>query len=351
MLTTKRVIGSFILLFIGIPVLFGVIWAYGITKAVVSPDFISNLPQEIMSELPLLIEDISSDIETRWHGVDEESRIWLRAFRENGTDLNTLFVESGLEDWLKTDLQTAFQEVGDILRGERMIGNVALDMRPLKTALKSPVLIKEITAIIDRLPPCSPVDETWWQDRIEQTVLSEGRYSLKLKPCRPSDLEKLPAALTLFFDHEIEKIPESVEILRVDRDLPRGLDITRWLARFMLLLFIVPALFIFLGALIASDSRPSFLRWVGFPTLIGAGLVFLLTSAVTRFIPNILFYNPEFQLEIRGYEFLTSKLFTFFSSISQHLFLPVNRVAMIICIIGIIIIALSFAFNQNRESN
>jgi len=349
MLTIKRVIGSFILVSMGIPILFAVIWAYGITKALVSPDFISNLPQDILSELPLLIDDLSSDIETQWHGIDDEARIWLKAYRENGTDLNKLLKDSGIETWMQTDLQSAFLEIGDILRGERAISNVDLNMRPLKLALKNPILINELSSIIAKLPPCSPLDNTWWQDRLEQTIISEGQHELKLKPCRPADLENISTALTIYLGNEIEQIPDSIEMLHVDQDLPRGLDITRWLARFMLLLFVIPALFIFLGALIASDSRPSFLRWVGFPTLIGAGLVFILTSTVTRFLPNILFYNPEFQLEFRGYEFLTSKLFTFFSSISQHLFLPVNKVAMIISVIGIVTIALSYAFNTNKD--
>lgn len=349
MLTVKRTIGAFIILFIAIPVLFAVIWAYGITKAVVSPEFISNLPQDLMAELPLLIEEVSADIETRWHGVDEDSRIWLKAFRENGTDLNRLLKESGLEDWIQSDVQSAFQEVGDILRGERTAGTVALDLRPLKAALKSPVIINEVAAIVSKLPPCSKVDDIWWTDRLEQTLASEGEYNLKLMPCRPSNMDNLPAALSLYIEREIEEIPDSVEMLHVDRDLPRGLDFTRWLAQFMLLIFIVPAFFIFLGALIGSDSRPSFLRWIGVPTLAGAGLVFLLTSTVTRFLPSLIFYHPDFQFEIRGYEFLTAKFFTLFSSISQHLFQPVNKAAMIISVIGIVLIALSYSFNTSKE--
>lgn len=349
MITIKRVIGTFILLFIAIPVLFGIIWAYGITRAIVSTDFISTLPQEIISELPLLVEDLSSDMGTRWHGLDEEERIWLNAYRESNTDLNKILSESGIEAWVRNDLQDSFLEIGAILRGEKPASDVELNMQPLKTALRSPVLINELSAIIAKLPPCNPVDDVWWQERLEQTVVSEGGYSLKLKPCRPANLENLPTALAIYFENKAAEIPDSVEMVHFDSDLPQGLNFTRWLSKSMILIFLIPAFFIFLGALIAANSRPSFLRWVGAPTLIGGGLVFLLTSAVTRYLPDLLWYSPDFQLKFHGYEFLSSRIYTFFSSISHHLFQPVNKVATIVCVIGIVLIALSFAFNTNKE--
>ena len=48
----RKSIGVLIIIFIGIPVLFGVIWAVGVTRAVISPEFLSDLPQEIIQKIP-----------------------------------------------------------------------------------------------------------------------------------------------------------------------------------------------------------------------------------------------------------------------------------------------------------
>jgi hypothetical protein len=343
MLTTKRIVGTFIALFIAIPILFGVIWAYGIAKAVVSPAFITNLPNEIVTELPTLVNEIAAESESRRYEMDEESRIWLKAYRESGTDLRQVIAASGLENWIHEEVQESFQQIGEMLRGERIFTNVELNMSPFKAALNSPIVLNQLTAIIEKLPPCTEMEETWWKDRVEQTLLSEGSQKLKIAPCRPSNIEELPEALKLSLEQAIADIPDRVELINIEEAPPQGFNLTRWVSRFMLFLFIVPAIFIFMAALIGSDSRASFLRWLGVPTFIGGGLVFILTSSMLKALPSVFFYHPEFQSEIRGYEFLTQKFFTFFSTITQNLFMPVNKVATIVCVIGIVSVALSFA--------
>ena len=44
----RKIIGVFIMLFFALPLLFGIIWAVGTTKAVVSPEFLSDMPREII---------------------------------------------------------------------------------------------------------------------------------------------------------------------------------------------------------------------------------------------------------------------------------------------------------------
>ena len=46
------------IIFIGLPLIFGIIWAVGITKAAVSPEFITAFPQEIIAEIPLIIDEV-----------------------------------------------------------------------------------------------------------------------------------------------------------------------------------------------------------------------------------------------------------------------------------------------------
>jgi len=45
-------------LFIGLPILFAVIWAVGITRAAVSPELVSDLPKEIIEEVPSIVEEV-----------------------------------------------------------------------------------------------------------------------------------------------------------------------------------------------------------------------------------------------------------------------------------------------------
>lgn len=351
MLTTKRIIGSFILVFIAVPILFGIIWAYGISKAIISPEFITNLPDDLLAELPTLLNEIAAESESTWYEMDEEQRIWLKAYKNSGTDLQQLIKDIGLATWVQKDLRNSFQKIGEMLRGERVFSHVELNMRPFKDALKNPLVINQIELIINKLPPCKQMEETWWQDRLEGTIQTEGRRKLKMMPCRPENLELLPIALQTSLASSIDEIPDSVELIDIADAPNRGIKLTRWASQFMLFLFIIPTLFIFLGAIIGSDSRPSFLRWLGVPTFVGGGLVFILTSSVTKFLPTLFLYNPDFQAEIRGYEFLTEKFFYFFSNITHHLFLPVNKVATITCIIGIVLIALSFAFNETNNKS
>jgi len=48
----RKVIGLLIIIFIGVPVLISIIWAVGITRAVVSPEFLSEMPREIITKIP-----------------------------------------------------------------------------------------------------------------------------------------------------------------------------------------------------------------------------------------------------------------------------------------------------------
>ena len=54
-MTARRIIGVLIIVFIAIPVLFGVIWAVGMVRATVSAEFLSDLPQEIIQALGITV--------------------------------------------------------------------------------------------------------------------------------------------------------------------------------------------------------------------------------------------------------------------------------------------------------
>ena len=49
---TRTVLGLLIMIFFAIPILFGIIWAVGLTQAVVSRKMLSELPREVIGEIP-----------------------------------------------------------------------------------------------------------------------------------------------------------------------------------------------------------------------------------------------------------------------------------------------------------
>jgi hypothetical protein len=52
----RKTIGALIIIIFGLPTLFAMIWAVGLIRATVSPEFMSDLPREIIAEVPLTDE-------------------------------------------------------------------------------------------------------------------------------------------------------------------------------------------------------------------------------------------------------------------------------------------------------
>ncbi len=54
----RQIIGVLILVLIGIPILFGVTWAVGLVRASVSSEVLSDLPREIIADIPRTADEI-----------------------------------------------------------------------------------------------------------------------------------------------------------------------------------------------------------------------------------------------------------------------------------------------------
>ena len=48
----RKIIGLVLIVFFGLPILFGMIWAVGLIKATVSPEFLTDLPRQVIAEVP-----------------------------------------------------------------------------------------------------------------------------------------------------------------------------------------------------------------------------------------------------------------------------------------------------------
>ena len=92
------------MIFIAMPLLFAIIWAVGITKAVSSPEFLSDIPQEVIAQVPDLVDEMLAAMQEEDFSTDENAREWLKAITETDTSPKELMEETGLLNWLQDEL-------------------------------------------------------------------------------------------------------------------------------------------------------------------------------------------------------------------------------------------------------
>ena len=347
MTAVRKIIALFIIILIGLPILFGVVWVVGLTKATVSSEFISELPQEIIREIPDIAEEIFEEGQDEKVIRDENTRAWFRAAAEAGVSPKQLMADTGLLDWLEYELSESLDEVGEILRGERRARPITLDLRPLKDILMRDEIDQHLMRVLENLPACDEEGERQWQQI--------GRWGLadrELPACRP-DIEVAQEALMEWRMDVVSEMDNEVEIFEDIEFIPFGMS--RALTVLSSFLFVFPALFIFIGSLIAANSPASFFRWSGVSTFLGALPALLLAFFVKhislwglRIAP---FYSSDWdawspELE----ELVFEKISWIPMRIIDQIFSPVVTVAAIVCVLGIILFAISLMVRNKPRS-
>ena len=347
MTAVRKIIALFIIILIGLPILFGVVWVVGLTKATVSSEFISELPQEIIREIPDIAEEIFEEGQDEKVIRDENTRAWFRAAAEAGVSPKQLMADTGLLDWLEYELSESLDEVGEILRGERRARPITLDLRPLKDILMRDEIDQHLMRVLENLPACDEEGERQWQQI--------GRWGLadrELPACRP-DIEVAQEALMEWRMDVVSEMDNEVEIFEDIEFIPFGMS--RALTVLSSFLFVFPALFIFIGSLIAATSPASFFRWSGVSTFLGALPALLLAFFVKhislwglRIAP---FYSSDWdawspELE----ELVFEKISWIPMRIIDQIFSPVVTVAAIVCVLGIILFAISLMVRNKPRS-
>jgi len=347
MTAVRKIIALFIIILIGLPILFGVVWVVGLTKATVSSEFISELPQEIIREIPDIAEEIFEEGQDEKVIRDENTRAWFRAAAEAGVSPKQLMADTGLLDWLEYELSESLDEVGEILRGERRARPITLDLRPLKDILMRDEIDQHLMRVLENLPACDEEGERQWQQI--------GRWGLadrELPACRP-DIEVAQEALMEWRMDVVSEMDNEVEIFEDIEFIPFGMS--RALTVLSSFLFVFPALFIFIGSLIAANSPASFFRWSGVSTFLGALPALLLAFFVKhislwglRIAP---FYSSDWdawspELE----ELVFEKISWIPMRIIDQIFSPVVTVAAIVCVLGIVLFAISLMVRNKPRS-
>ena len=333
----RKIIGLFLIVFIGLPVLFAIIWVAGLTRAVISPAFVSEVPQKIIAALPDITDEVMAAGRNPDVVRDPRARVWFEAAAKVGTTPRELLTRTGLLGWMQGELTRALTDVGDILRGKREPGPVTIDMRPLKKALQSPEIDDYLLSVLKNLPPCDQAGLQQWARAAE-----EGIDQADLPACQP-DLAQAQAALKLRQGRVASDIRDEIPIFE-DVHFPR-MGVTAVATTVVYSLFLIPAFFILIGSAIAARSRESFFKWSGASVLTG-GLLALIAAGLAR---NSAALITRYAHWTQGSEWSTGlgplvleKTRWAASLVLQQLFSPVLSVAGAVCAVGLILFALSF---------
>ncbi len=340
----RKIVGALIIILVGLPLLFAITWAVGLTRAAMSPKLISEVPEKIIGAMPEMIDEIVREGQKPDVVHDAESRAWLQAMDKSGTSVNDLLAKTGVMAWMQGELKSALSEVGDVLKGVRPPGRIAIDLRPLKKSLLDPRFSDYIVNVLNNLPPCDEAGTARWLE-----AAGEGFGRGHLPTCRPVDAAVAASAVRAEQARITSSMDDEVQIFESVPELPSGFP--HILTFFIYGLFIIPAVFILGGALVAAASPAEFLRWSGIPTLIGGGSALGLALFIRSSALFVLRWTPLRRAHEWSADFgplVLDKTRWAVRILLAQLLDPVVAAAGVVCVVGLIFIAFSFSARSRR---
>jgi len=341
--TFRRIVGALIIIFVGLPVLFGIIWAVGLTRAAMSPKLVTEVPDQIIGAVPQIIDEIVRESGNPDVIHDPDARAWLQAIAKSGASANDLLATTGVTAWMQGELKGALAEVGDVLKGVRPPRRIAIDLRPLKKALLDPRVGDVVAGVLANLPVCDEAGAARWA-----AASREGFDRSRLPACRPADAA---VAVRAVQDRLVANMDDEVQIFESVPELPFGFP--HIVTFFIYALFIIPAVFILGGALVAAESPAEFLRWSGVSTLVGGvsalGLaLFIRSSALFALHWTPLRHAHEWSADFGP--LLLDKTRWAIRFLLEHLLNPVLAVGGVVCVVGVIFLAFSFSARPRQAA-
>ena len=213
------------IIFFGLPLIFGIIWAVGLTKAAVSPEFVTEFPQKIIAEIPIIIDEVFEEAQKKNMISDPNTRAWFEAAASVEISPTELIRRIGLEDWMDHELSGLFEDVEDILRGNRRVRTLVFDLRPLKDALLHEEFFLYIEDVLDNLPLCDEMGQRRW-DRFR----GSDRDWFSRKACRP-DRETMQSIFADMRESIEYDIPDDIALFEDVHIFPLGISrVVTWLS-------------------------------------------------------------------------------------------------------------------------
>lgn len=340
-MTARKVIGVLIVIFIAIPVLFGVIWAVGMVRSTTSADFLSDLPREIIADLPATADAVFQAGQDEKFIDDPAARAWFQAAAKTGTSLKDLMQTTGITAWMEGELSASLKRFGEMLRGKAPIEAVRIDMRPLKKALMDPAMDAFLEGTAANLPPCDESGLRAWQDIA--AGLNPGR---DLPACSP-DPVLAKEALIAARNRGLRDLDDEVRVLEGENEMPRffqRVGITRAVSAASYSLFLFPALFILLAVMIGSNNPSGRWRWSGITVLAAGVPALILAFGIKKFAAwmvhgGIYHWNSPWTSEVG--RMVMDKLSWIPVRVMDSLFSPVVGVAAVVSVLGVVCLALA----------
>src|SRR4030042_4175215 len=150
----RRFIGLILIVFFGLPTLFGIIWAVGMIKASVSAESLPDLPRKIIADIPETADEIFREAQDAQYIGDSDTRAWFQAAAKTGISPRELMEKTGLLQWMEGEGSDSLKEIGRVLRGERRPRPSVVGLRPVKEALLHPEMDLFLEKTLENLPPC-----------------------------------------------------------------------------------------------------------------------------------------------------------------------------------------------------
>jgi hypothetical protein len=345
---TKKVVGLLLIMFIGIPILVAIIWAVGFTSAALSTDMITELPKEIIETVPGMIQDILDAAKDEQEIFSDNRDRWLKAMAKTEISTEQILSDTGINKWLEQELSVSLNTVNQVIRGEIRSQDVVLNLRPLKKSLTDKALDSYFYKLLDQLPECKEEELARWQE-----ISTDQYVGHSLPPCKPGP--EIAGQVLQRIRNEIqEEMPDEVDLFHQDWFYTIEKDWVQKALSFTYTLFIIPALFIILASLIAASSKASFLKWCGISTLIGGIIPLAISGLLKDFIFKFIHWRPIYysDFEISNLpQIFWDKLERIMAVVGEYLFGPVNKVAGVVCVIGILIFALSFVIPSEEVTS
>jgi hypothetical protein len=345
----RKIIGLLLIIFFGLPTLFGIIWAVGMVRASVSPEFLTDLPRKIIADLPSVTDEIFRDAQNEENISDPNTRAWFRAAAQTGISPRELMEKTGLSMWMEGELSDSLRQIGMMLRGERRIRSIVINLRPLKEALLHPEVDRFLEETLNNLPPCDASGLEKWGE------LAIRDYThFRLPACRP-DLPLAKEVLASKRAEAVRDMDNEIEVFEGVHYFPfHSLGLSRMIGFFSYFLFLIPAAFIFLGAIIADSSPSGFLRWSGVSIMVGgipALVLALMSKYVSLWALSAMPYSWHTDWSSELGDLVLDKLRWIPTRVVDQLFSPVIGVAAIVCVVGIVLLALSFSARGRAQKS
>lgn len=345
----RKLTGIILIGFIGLPLLLSMIWAVGLIKAAASPEFLTELPRRIIAEIPAKADEIFRDAQSEEYVTNGRTRAWFQAAGKTGISPTELMEKTGLLNWMRGELSGSLRRMGQMLEGKKRPRPIIIDLRPLKEAVLSPEIEKFLEETLNNLPPCDARDLQAWED-----IAARGLGDRRLPACRP-DFSQAKEALAAARARIAGDIDDKIEVFGgFDRVPAFPFGVCRALNFSSFLLLLIPALFIFLGAVIADSTPSGFLKWSGVSILLG-GIPALLLALGVKSSSLWALRGGTFRWHGRGASELGDLVLARMKGIPEQiidqLFSPVVMAALFVCLAGVVfIVASNSVRNKSRRT-